>query len=125
MPLTRLQSAPRPVTRTWGDPSRPMPCYLYPQVPGLAVTQWAPDGGGRHPSYGITHVASGARVGEWLYISLADAERALAAVADLLLWTQPLEVLRAELTLRAGIDPALHSRLAAALRPSPRSEVTR
>ena len=117
MTLTRVQSAPRPVTWADGTPSAPMPCWLYPQVPGLYVTERPDDVFG--PFYGIHHLASGALFGTY-YDTLADAERALEAVAPLFDWTKPMDVLRAEKDLRTTIDPTLPDRLAAALRPTPR-----
>lgn len=91
--------------------------YRYAEVPGLCLTEWPPVPGDPHPRYSITHFQSGARVGQWLYVTREQAEAALLRVQGFFDWTQAIDVLRAEFELRSLIDAALVERFTAALLP--------
>lgn len=118
MKLTHLRTAPVRIAQSqsgWTDAL--LPAHFYAEVDGLVITEWEARPADPWARFGLTHVESGTRLGEWLYTKRETAEQALARVATLLPWSDPLDALRAELELRSLIDPTLPARLRRALAP--------
>lgn len=118
MRLTMIAKVARPYRLSDGTIAPTLlPAYHYREVPGLIITEWPAQREDPVMRWGITHEASGARLGLWLYARKEDAEGALMRVAEFFDWRQAMPVLQAELELRSVFDPDVGNRLTNALHP--------
>lgn len=91
--------------------------YSYATVAGLVLAEWPATVHDPHPRYTITHIPTGARVGEHTYLTMADAEAALGRVAGLFDWTLAGPEIRKAFDQRCAQDQMFQWRLIGALAP--------